>query len=172
MEILTESAVVSSIIINTANDSNAAMIAAIFSAIAAFISCVLVLWQIRQSREQKKEDNLNQAISNIASQRQHYYTTIEALYRWEDTDTEQWNYLFKGVLRAYLNTYEYACNLYCENRVNKKSFEARFKEEIIGIYKNDIGKDYGLSLHEVNSRPEGIYSDIRKVAKQFLEKTK
>ena len=75
------------------------------------------------------------------------------------------DYILSELSSNYCNAYEYACDLYLNNGIDKKLFRSVFKDEIEAIVQNQgIASKMGKLISDEKSE---VYNAIRTVAKEW-----
>lgn len=112
----------------------------------------------------------NQTIRMILDAEHEFHVAMLALYNSEPSvKDEQWEYSFKGIVRAYANKYEYACLLYNKGFIDPRLFSAQLKLQIFSIVED---KTFDEALDINISEATDVFIEIRKAYENMISGNK
>ncbi len=113
------------------------------------------------------KESFYSTLSDLAVSKAQIHTSYTTIGKDQKEFDEYWIYTFKGIIRNYLNIFEYACLLYNEGIVDIDLFQKLFKNEIINIWEND-----SVLIAEINFKnpnTEDGYEQLYTTYKKFKE---
>jgi len=104
----------------------------------------------------------------LFKEKRHYYESLADFYIRKKlmSDTEK-NYIFKGIVRTFLNTYEYICMMYVKGLIDDILFEDAFGGDIINLYESNFGEIAGIDITDESTE---VFKQIRLAYAKIKEK--